>query len=353
MSLTLLGVSKFNVAGGFFRPITVQSSEVTGTHTDYPVLVHFFDPTLATVANGGKVRNADGYDITFWDDSTKTSAKVWEMEQYNPVTGEGWAWILLPSLTNSADVTMAMTYGDPTIGSFQSTPTAVWDSSYKLVDHMTNLTLDSTSGAFALTNQNTATVVSGKIGGSGNFVNASSQRVVGNAAALVSTVTDNFTLSCWLFSANAAPALHIAVSLSDDLGGYQIGRGENGGVPDYKIMGLYGGVTWVPSASYFPDSAWVNITLRRNAGTTQVYVNGVASGSSIGNTPNIPQSSGGNRAVSIGCQYQLGSPGRHWEGGIDEVRFSETVRSTDRITTEHRNQNAPDTFAVVGSESPL
>ena len=47
------------------KTITIQGSKISGTVTNFPVLISFTDNSLRTVGNGGRVQNANGYDIVF------------------------------------------------------------------------------------------------------------------------------------------------------------------------------------------------------------------------------------------------------------------------------------------------
>src|SRR5216684_4494683 len=49
----------------FQRAITVNSGQVTGTQSNFPMLVLNPTASLKTVANGGRVQNSNGYDIIF------------------------------------------------------------------------------------------------------------------------------------------------------------------------------------------------------------------------------------------------------------------------------------------------
>lgn len=71
------------------------------------------------------------------------------MVSYNPATGAGEWHVQVPTLTASANTVLYVAYGDATITSDQSNPTAVWDSNYQAVLHFCKATAlsvnDSTS----------------------------------------------------------------------------------------------------------------------------------------------------------------------------------------------------------------
>ena len=51
------------------RSLTIDHTKVPSTQSNFTVLVSLTDPALKTVANGGHVANANGYDIGFYADS--------------------------------------------------------------------------------------------------------------------------------------------------------------------------------------------------------------------------------------------------------------------------------------------
>ncbi|MCC6323730.1 hypothetical protein IT400_02970, partial [Candidatus Nomurabacteria bacterium] len=75
------------------RTITINHTEVINTdQTDFPILISGTYSYLKTVANGGNVQNANGYDIGFYSDSSLTTKLKWETERYVATTGEVIYW---------------------------------------------------------------------------------------------------------------------------------------------------------------------------------------------------------------------------------------------------------------------
>ncbi len=71
----------------FRKLLTVDNTKVSGASslTNFPVLFSLTDSDLATVANGGKVLNANGYDIAFTSDDGSTQLDH-ELESYDATT---------------------------------------------------------------------------------------------------------------------------------------------------------------------------------------------------------------------------------------------------------------------------
>ena len=157
------------------QSITVNSGQVSsGPLTNYPFLFSTTDANLATVANGGQVNNANGYDIIFvgLDDTTCGGTATspctlnFEVENYNAATGQLIAWVNVPSINSSTVIYIY--FGNSSITTSQAQPTSVWDSHYALVSHLGNGTTlninDSTSNGNNGANGG-LTATTGEIGG--------------------------------------------------------------------------------------------------------------------------------------------------------------------------------------------
>jgi hypothetical protein len=101
----------------------------------FPVLVRISsDDALRTVANGGRVYSASGYDIAFRSESGTTLDH--EIERYVPTTGELVAWVRVPTIALAADTTIYVYYGDPLITSPTANAPGVWGASHAAVWHL-------------------------------------------------------------------------------------------------------------------------------------------------------------------------------------------------------------------------
>ena len=116
--------------------MTIDHTKVPSTQSNFTVLVSLTDPALKTVANGGHVANANGYDIGFYADSGGTTKLKWQVEKYDGTTGNLIAWVKIPSVSSSTDTVFYLMYGDSSINTDQSDPPNTWDSNFKAVWHM-------------------------------------------------------------------------------------------------------------------------------------------------------------------------------------------------------------------------
>ena len=182
------------------RSMTIDHTKVPSTQSNFTVLVSLTDPALKTVANGGHVANANGYDIGFYADSGGTIKLKWQVEKYDGTTGNLIAWVKIPSVSSSTDTVFYLMYGDSAINTNQSDPPNTWDSSFKAVWHLGNgstLSLnDSTSNGSSLANVGATGATTGKISGGAGPFNGTSQCLKTTSA--INLGTNKVTLSAWV-----------------------------------------------------------------------------------------------------------------------------------------------------------
>src|SRR5581483_4176276 len=136
----------------YVRTIVIAHASVANTdQTNFPFLFNTTDAMFKTIANGGHVSNANGYDIIFCSDAAGTVKLAHELQAYNPATGQVTAWVRIPTLSHTADTTLYVFYGNPGVSASQENKTGVWDSNFVAVWHLGKNTalsgLDSTSNA--------------------------------------------------------------------------------------------------------------------------------------------------------------------------------------------------------------
>ena len=183
------------------RSLTIDHTKVPSTQSNFTVLVSLTDPALKTVANGGHVANANGYDIGFYADSGGTTKLKWEVEKYDGTTGNLIAWVKIPSVSSSTDTVFYLMYGDSSINTDQSDPPNTWDSNFKGVWHMADNAANTTirestvTGANGTNNANTSSkTATGQIGKALSY-NGSTD---GSFAAINLSATNIATLSFWM-----------------------------------------------------------------------------------------------------------------------------------------------------------
>ncbi len=339
----------------YARAITIDHTKVPNTdQTNFPFLFSTTDPLLATTANGGHVANSNGYDIIFTSDPAGQNPLPYEMEQYNPATGQVVAWVQIPDLSHTSDTVIYLFYGNANITTSQQNPTAVWDSNYKGVWHLGSSSVlslnDSTANANNATD-NGALVASGPFAG-GMLTNGSTYATIGTPSSLADLAQGPATFSVWVNSAAGSGGRLMGKDDANNDEGWALSLNGNHNV-DFVVV-YSGGDFRLPSTGATGNNTWsyVTVTLNGNAnqsGSATIYINGV---------PNTTGSGGSGSTVDDSAQTayldnstygdQASAP---FNGTTAEFRISNTIRSADWIATEFANQSSPATFYSLSTEN--
>lgn len=324
------------MAQTFYTPRVVQTGKVPSTQTNFPALVLLNDARFKTVANGGHVANANGYDIRFYSDSGLTTALTFERVTYSASAGTGEFHVLVASMADA--LTIYIGYGDAALSSDASS-TSVWDSDYKGVWHLgdgSSLSLtDSTSGAQTLSNNNTATATAGsKTSGAVNLVAASTQYLSKVAHVLGA---NNLTISAWVYSTDFSQNMMVIEKFPVN-GMWEIFF--SGG----SLLFRGGNFTNTLSVSAPSNSNWHHIAGTINGTSGALYLDGSATAGTIDAFTDA------NNDFYVGIFDGATYP---FNGKIDEPRVSKIARSANWITTEYNNQNDNAAFWPDGTEAAV
>jgi len=354
-TITLTPATQCGLNGySYVRAVTISHAQVPNTdQINFPFLFSTTDPLLATAANGGHVQNTNGYDMIFTSDAAGQSPLNYEIEEYNPATGQVIAWVQIPTLSHTTDTTIYLFYGNSSVTASQQNPTKVWDANYLAVWHVPNGTqlslADSTANGNGGTN-NGATATAGQIDG-GMSTNGSTYATIGTPADLANLAQGNATFSAWV---NAADNPNGGVIMAKDdaniSSGWTLGLDGNNDV-DFSV--IYNEANFqLYSQQPIPSNQWnyVVVTLNGTAsqGQATVYVNGVPSNTGSGGAA---QTTDDSADVLYLANATFGDAASQPLSGLaDEFRISNTIRSADWIATEYANQNSPSTFFSLSGE---
>ncbi|HEY6350972.1 MAG TPA: DUF2341 domain-containing protein, partial [Candidatus Angelobacter sp.] len=333
---------------GFERTITIPHTNVSNADLiNFPIVISGVYSYLASVANGGKVQNANGYDIIFAADAGGNNKLDHEIESYDPVTGTINIWVRIPTLSHTIDTTIYLLYGNSSVTTSQENKTGVWDVYFQGVWHLNGNPLsaaDSTSQG-RIGTINGATATTGRIGGAANFSGNSQDIQIGNMGARPT----KGTISLW----TQAP------SLSSNPNVFTTGFGCGNTAIRFELnssgnLSVVTGDTacdlnGASFTSSFTANQWHYLTVAWDSSlsvnTLTAYYDGTPSQSITDSfwPANFD-------AVTIGDGF---NGERFWNGQIDEVRMSDTVRSPNWIAAEYSNQSSPSSFYSVGAENTI
>jgi hypothetical protein len=338
--------SDYDFDWNYRKKITINSSEVAGDLTDFPVLINITDPDLVSKAQ------TDGDDILF----TSSNGEIkfdHQIESYNSGNGQLYAWVKIPFLSSTVDTEIYMYYNNSAAEN-QENVESVWSNNYKGIWHLNETSgdaLDSTS--YSTDGTLTGTVTQGdpgKIDSAYTFDSTTTSNV--NMGDPVDGHLDfgngSFTLSLWVRDSPETHYQHIlykgAVSVGDPAG-YSFYHRNNDGEACWSVGDTVDRVQ--NDFDYTQDGTWrylVGVVDRSNQ-SSHVYLNGIEQGtgtdiSSVGSVDNARD-------------FQLSEASNEVNGRIDEVRISIGVRSTAWIATEFNNQNDTGAFLYSGSEEAI
>jgi RHS repeat-associated protein len=342
----------------FERTITIDHRQVPNTdQTNFPILVSGTYSYLASVANGGRVQNSNGYDVVFSTDLAGNNRLDHEIESYDPVTGTVNFWVRIPTLSHLADTVIFMHYGTPVVITSQENKAGVWDSNYQMVLHMGEPTApyhDSTSNAYVSGGGTYPVPAQGKIGQSQFFDNTLSQ-YISFAPDQSPSPANAITMEAWIktnqipngsagiFGKGSNDSVSIEDSYSLEFGGSPVTVDGQLGSTDENFVGLNG-------ANAINDNAWHHVVVSApSTGTATIYVDGIQNQTFNNNHPLLAVVSD---HFLVGTATKAANPfGSTMSGSIDEVRISNSARPADWIATEYNNQNSPAAFSSAGSEN--
>ncbi|TAE58398.1 MAG: DUF2341 domain-containing protein, partial [Bacteroidetes bacterium] len=353
--------SSTQAAFTYGKYITIYESQIPGAAalTDFPVLVSVVDPDLRSVANGGYVENANGYDIQFRlsDGTTVLSHQV---ERYDAATGTLVAWVKVPSLSATANTFLLMYYGDATIVANPST-NATWDLSYMNVWHFNNSIANASAGAATLTDVNTTHLAAGKIAGArdlDNNTNVLSSVATGKHLRLSNGAfvgVNNFTFEGWVYLDRATTnwerifdfgqGVNVNFFLTPSSGNAAQGT-TNARITTNTNVNEQGPIV----ANALNTGAWIHwaVVLDDAANTMQIYKNGALFGAAAAGVTLTPANIEASTNNFFGRSQYGGD--NYIDAKFDEFRLSSTNRSGNWITASYNNQNSPSTFMLISGQ---
>lgn len=333
------------------QAITIDHTKCgTADVTSFPLLINSTIAGLKTVANGGSLQT--GNDFAFFSDATLTTALDFELESLNTTTGAIIAWVRIPTLTFASDKVIYLAYGDATVSTSQATNTAVWDSNFKAVYHFgtgggsytTAERKDSTANANTLANgSSSAPTTTGIVGDAMDASGYVSSLGVVDTASI--RLTSAFTVEGWCKPTNFSDWRTLVGKGHNTQRNYELRCDQTTGRPTVTFTQGVSTFKAVTGTGAISTSVFSYLVGSWDGTTLKLYVNG----SSVG-TPLAVSGSADNVTddMVIGA-ITVGGTNDPFVGPLDEIRLSNTARSTSYITATYNNINSPSTFYTIGA----
>jgi hypothetical protein len=339
-------------------PLVIQASKVDATLANFPVLLTKDTlPSSMFDADGSNPALSGGGDIRFSSDAAGNTQLSCEVVTFtidnDPANGVAEIWVKVPSISSSSNTTIYVWWdkageSQPAIDVAFGAE-SVWDSNFKMVQHMEDTTTstitDSTSNDKDGTKKaaNEPIEATEKIGKAQDFDGSDDYITISGSL----DPTADFTLSAWIngdsFAAEGGTYRTIlAQQDGTGTGRTLVGMDEVNNKPMSFLggMGASYGLSALSTGTYY----FITVTYDASAENLTIYTDddaGNVTGSIVG------EAASGN--LVIGAHKGL-AKGR-WDGGIDEVRISDSIRLTGWRKAEYNNQNDPSTFVVEGAAS--
>jgi len=320
--------SWWNASWSSRKLITINSSQVPGDLTNFPVLVNITDTDLRDDAQN------NGNDIVF---TNSTGVKLnHEIESFNGTTGELFAWVNVTSLSSASDTEIYMYYGNSTSGA-QENPTGVWDDDYRVVWHLNE---DSSPSQDSTVNGNNGTWGAGKTAadltdamiGKGTDFDGITTDIISSSAGLAALKTISF----WYNRDNTVGNWDTLFEGNPDNDEPFLGFGDGGDINDIELW-YNGGRQWVSAAKSL--DTWYYFVFISDGSNSRIYIDGIDESGALANYAGTP--------TSFMLGYESDSS---FDGIIDEFRVSNTARSASWINTGYNNMVNQSTFISVDSE---
>ncbi|HTP31272.1 MAG TPA: LamG domain-containing protein [Candidatus Acidoferrales bacterium] len=340
---------------------TVSAGQVSGTLTNFTVVVAGTAADFKTVVNGGRIQHTCTQtlygltipaDFIFTSDSAGTSVLTWQFDTYNAATGAYSAHVRLPSV--AAGTTLYAWYGKSSVTTCQGgTASAAWDGStvaalampngvaLNAVDYFGNAVTAGPSAPGA------AAGPSADDAGAATFAgNVNSYLQVANGGRRGKPFT-----GCAWFKFNAHTSGGADFVFGDDDGGsgfagFNLSRSSTSGTMQTYITDNGPNYNWwAVGATAINSGVWHQACTVASSSTLQLYVDGATEGTSSDISSMTPT----NKSATYVALGRTGAyaGGEFWNGSIAEFTIDNTNRGAAWIAARYKNLLSPSGFWTI------
>lgn len=153
-----------------------------------------------------------------------------------------------------------------------------------------------------------------------------------NLSTRPTAVVNNFAITAWI-TPTLPQTTGLIAYVGNDAGGWGLGCGDINDGSGSKLIGLFGGITWLDPGITLTTGVRVHVAMVRRGGLTLFFVNGVQTGSTnITHTPNTPTASRGTVGNMLSA---ANAPQRYYKGDLDEVKIFEAGLTDAEILADY------------------
>jgi len=328
----------------FRKKITIDHTKISNDLSNFPLLLYLKDDDLKEYAR------RKGKDIVFADSEGKRLKR--EIENYDSLTGELFAWLKIPFLSSVEDTEIYIYYSNPQ--TVQVDDKDVWDENFLMVHHLNETFGDSLdSSPNFIDGKPQGDLEQGDPGkidkcygfdGIDDFVNFGSPDVFSEI--------ENLTIGIWILPRQIQEDRGILGWEGSEYAAWQIIIKKQSILFQVNISGnVYKLATRMPSQ----ENEWNHLTFIYDGENLISYLNGnrkaikdIARGVLKKGREKFVEIGRYNRETWISGGEILRS--YSFNGLIDEVRISDKVRNSVWIKTSFENQNNPSSFIKIAQQ---
>ncbi|MDD2270531.1 MAG: DUF2341 domain-containing protein, partial [Candidatus Dojkabacteria bacterium] len=322
------------------RKITFDNTEsnlgvISEKLINFPVLIKLEDGVNINYSSC----KSNGEDLRF--EGSDGTELAYEIESWDS-SGISYIWVKVPQISQNSDTDyIYLYYGNSSVSDGQN-PVEVWSNGYAGVWHMNSDpevsdildSLGSHNGT-PTGGMSSDQLVDG-LNGKGLDFSASNTIELGSSELLKPS---NITLESWVKVEYFTYYLGIISSMPGWGSGFSLHIHPN-------MAGAMVSGTYLYSATIDPEiNVWYHVVATHNDENEEniLYVDGISERSSIRDVSYVP-----GAVTTIGCFYTTGS--LKFNGIIDEIRISNTVRSPAWIAATHVGEEESDSFCDYANE---
>lgn len=331
----------FNQGWLYRRAVKIDHTKVDADLTNFPALISL---------TGLSYINANGTDIRFTASDGVTELPR-EIESYSG--GNLLAWVKVPTLSATVDTTVYMYYGNSSaVEPAANSPygkQAVWDSNYKMVQHMSDATTSTITDSTSNANNGTKVGANEPLTTTGSINNAQSfdgsndritvgQQSITGAGTFQAIIKRNASATNVIFNNENIGSLwpNYQLSVASDKAKFDFYSSSS-------VANVVTGTTTLGTTGYY------FITGTYDMSNLKIYVNGQLENTTpTTNTPNNI-----NNNYSIGATQTTSGYSTFSSMILDELRISNIARSASWIKTEYNNQLNAAAFVYMSPQESV
>jgi len=321
---------------------TTIRAHISANISDFPLCIAINQYSWSTSTDRDKffdASNVGGKRIQFYDYDTTTNL-AYEVEYYNATTQEAVYWVKVPTILHDGDANYATRnfiysgYGNDPNSSDQDAPTSVWDSNFRAVHHLKDITPSTTNDSTSYANNGTKYTTNepiestGKVHKGQTFDGNNDYINLGNPSSL-NIITSEITISAWIYLTQARYHMIATKSSNGTTNTPFEFRTNDSSTPKLQFnRGSAGGYSLKTAGTSLSLNTWYHVVATVDSSNNYYfYVNGVSDGWGVfAFNPTTTTSN---------CLIGRRNDGYTAQGIIDEVRISASYRTADWINLEY------------------